>query len=221
MRRLGFFLLFAGLVAIAVGAFVGCGTLFAWNGRHAVAEWELVQGTPLSKPFEASRGTRYTAGVIVVFDRGDAGAGGPRGAEVHARLPLVASIVDAAGNPGPRVVGWLDPEEPPTMLFGRSVSPRTRGAAVPELAAERLVGPWIAPRTETARVDVDLGPDRSEHGTRIVSTRVVLYDDAKPTAAKAGIGLAAAGIVAFVVGAILAVGAVVRGRGGKRAREMV
>jgi len=218
VKRPGFFLLFAGLVAIAVGGFVGCGTLFTFNGRHAVAEWDLAPGTPIEKSFGATRTARYTLAIQVVFDRGDVEQT-IDGADPHAHLPLVATLVDGDGNTPVKAVGWLDPNEPPTVLFGRSVDPRMRGNAVPELAAERLVGPWRAPREETVKVNVDLGKDKDERGTRILAARAVLYDDANPTAMKAGFALAGAGVLAFVVGVVLSLRGVAR-RGGKRKREM-
>jgi hypothetical protein len=247
VKRAAFALLFGGLVALAVGGFVGCGTLFAWNGRHEVARWSLTPGAPLSQPFDAVAERRYSAAIEVVFDRraarraaNAAGAAG-EDEEVHARMPLVASFVDDSGAPvRPVVTGWFDPELPPAVVYGRGSDAKRGGRAVTELAAERMIGPWRCPRTGRARIDVDLGADRSPPDapapTPVVDARVVLYDDARPSAIVAGFVLAGAGLLSFLTGGALLFffrgprrrrrrgdgnGAHDRERGGKRERPIV
>ncbi len=198
MRKLGAVLFLAGIVACAVGGFVGCGTLFAWNGRHPVAVHDVEIGKPFRTTFAAVRGRRYVAGVQVVFDRSELPV---KNGEivVDARLPLVGHMADETGAMVAQTTGWLDPNEPPTVLHGRAAPPTSKT----ELAAERLVGPWIPRRDENGTLDVHLDEDRTtpqDARARIVAARVVLYDDRTPTAVIAGFVGIGAGVLALVVG---------------------
>jgi len=215
-----------GVLGLAVGGFIGCGSLFTWSGRHPIDTYDLTLGTLSQHAFAAKGGRRYTAAVQVVFDR-SAATPTPGGVEVEAALPLVAAIVDQDGNPSARVTGWLDPSEPPTVLHGRSLpnpSPTANapspGRQPPELVAERLIGPWRAPRTEQARIDVRLGPDEKNAGAVVTSARVVLYDDAIPPSILAGAVAASVGGLALAVGIVLGIVAFAR-RGGIRRRQIV
>jgi hypothetical protein len=198
VRRLGALLFFAGIVGCAIGGFVGCGTLFTWNGRHPVAVHDVELGRPLRATFVAVRGRRYTAGVQVVFDRAELPVkdGEPI---VETRLPLTASMADGTGTPVAQMVGWLDPNEPPTILHGRGAPPRSKT----ELAAERIVGPWIPRSDDTGSLQVLLDEDRStpEHArARVAAARVVVYDDRSPTSVIAGFAALGAGVLALIVG---------------------
>jgi hypothetical protein len=202
MRKLGALLLFFGIVACAIGGFSGCGALFTWNGKHIVAVDDVEIGKPFVKTFEAVRGRRYVAGVQIVFDRTEAPV---KDGEVivASHMPLVATMTDGSGTQVAHVTGWLDPNEPPTMLYGRS-------ARTGELAAERLVGPWLSRHDETARLDIRLEPDRDtpeEYRSRVAQARVVLYDDRTPTSVVLGLVTAGVGAVSVIVGiALLALG---------------
>ena len=124
MRRIGFLLLFFGIVGVAVGGFMGCGTLFTWNGRHAIATWDLAPGKPFDASFSAERGRRYTAAVQIVFDRAELPSG-PDGVVLTTKLSLASAIIDGDGN-ATRVLGWIDPTTPPTVVYGRSTQARDR-----------------------------------------------------------------------------------------------
>jgi hypothetical protein len=221
-RALGFLLTMLGIVATAAGAAVVFTTVFGWNGRHAVATYDLAVGTPLRATFEAKRGVRYTAGVEVVFERS--------GLEerdgqllVAAHMPLVARLRDEGGNKRAEVVGWLDPNEPPTVLFGHLADPRAQGRGPrPEVMAERLVGPFPCPRDERIGIEVDLGPPASEgpEASRIAKTRVVLYDDAYPAAVSLALGVAGAGLVASLSGMAVLMAGFFRKKRGIPARAM-
>ncbi|HEY8075955.1 MAG TPA: hypothetical protein VIF62_17630 [Labilithrix sp.] len=209
MRRFGALLFFAGIVLCAVGGFVGCGTLFGWNGRHGVAVHDIELGKPFHMTFPATRGSHYVAGVQIVFDRAELPVKDGE-VVVEAKLPLVAHFTDQAGVSVAQTTGWLDPNEPPTVLHGRGMPPSSKT----ELAAERLVGPWIPRSDQTGAIDVHLDEDRAtpeESRARVVAARVVIYDDRTPTAVIAGfvgIGLGAFGIVVglgtFVLGSFRA-----------------
>ena len=198
MRRLGVLVFFLGVVGCSVGGFVGCGTLFSWNGRHPVALHDIELGKPLHTTFSAVRGRRYAAGVQVVFDRAELPV---KDGEivVETRLPLVAWIADDSGAYAAQTTGWLDPDEPPTVLHGRGAPPKSKG----ELVAERLVGPWTPKRDQTGTLDVRLDDDHAtpdDVRARVVATRVVLYDDRAPTAVIAGFVGIGAGVIAVIVG---------------------
>lgn len=221
-RRLGLFLVVVGLVATVVGVASGCGSLFSFNGRHPIAVHALTPGTPVRQTVRGRSGKRYTLAVQVVFER--EGLGESSGAlVVDARFPLIASLEDA------KVASWLDPNEPPTVLYGQSTNPhvrRPRGeggklAGPPELVAERLIGPYLAPFDKDLHYLVDVGPDRL--GTaRVKEVRVVVYDDALPVAVTLAFGAAGAGLITLVCGAFLLLFGLLRTRrGGARRRPNV
>ena len=216
-RRLGLFLVIVGLVATVVGVASGCGSLFSFSGRHPIALQALTPGTPLRQTVPAKSGKRYTLAVQVVFEReGHVESNGAL--VVEAQFPIVASIGDA------KVVGWLDPNAPPTVLYGQSANPnvrRPRGAGPTELVAERLVGPYLAPFEEDIAYVVDLGPDRV--GTaRVKEVRVVIYDDRLPSSVTVAFVAAGAGVIALVFGTILLLLGLLRaGPGGTRRRQIV
>lgn len=216
MRRVGSLLSFCGLVLAIVGVFMGAGSLFTWNGRHVFQIEALTPGTPRTVSLSPEAGRHYTVAVHVVFDR--PGAEPPATASVSAKLPLVARVVDPSGQTVGQTVGWIDPEEPPTVLLGSHPSPRQ--AERTELVAERLVGSFPATAAAPYSVHVDLGPDRTGRA-RILETRVVVYDDVMPAAIKRAFAAAAVGAAAFFVGlAVLVLGFFRRParRGGKRGR---
>jgi hypothetical protein len=186
-------LVFVGVVALASGIFAGCSAVLAWSGRRPLAVYPLTPGTPLSTTFPAKRETRYTVGVQVVFDE--------RGGALEAKMPLVARMVDDGGQVSSNVVGWIDPAEPPTVVFGHADKAPADRRRSNEAVVERAVGPWACARTQTARLDVDLGPDRVGRN-EVREARVVLYDDALPAPILAGFGGGAAGAVAMLVGLI-------------------
>lgn len=219
MRLTGTLLTLGGLVLLVVGLFMGCGSLFTWNGRHAIDVQPVTPGTPMTYALRPSLGRRYTIAVHVVFDR-DAAEPAIEGApaSVSAKLPIVARVVDKRGSTVAETAGWIDPEEPPTVLYGTHPSPRN--AAQTELVAERLVGAFPATSTDPFDVRVDLGPDRTQKA-KIVETRLVVYDDVTPPSIKRAFGAAVAGGVAFVVGLGIVFAGFFRGRarrGGKRRR---
>jgi hypothetical protein len=244
VRLVGFVMILLGVVATAAGALVGCSTTLAWNGRRAVDVHELVVDAPYKRTFEATRGTRYSAGVQVLFDR----QGLPERdglLVVEARMPVVASIKDASGTKVSEAVGWVEPGVPPTDLTGDAVRIDPR-AQPPELIAERLVGPFSAPRHETMTVEVSLGPDRTGPSTgpsigltgptrqdgdsaasdaparpRIVKTRVVLYDDGLPRSVYLAFGVAAGGVLTAIAGAFVVMAGFFRNRRGIRPRQIV
>src|SRR5262245_20950747 len=114
MRLAGLVLVLFGLVAALVGTFAGMGSLFAWNGRHAVGSRPLVEGA-VTEQLVPVAGRRYTVSVVVVFDR--EGLPTRDGAVVvQAKFPLVVRVKDAAGTSLAATSGWVDPEEPPNVL---------------------------------------------------------------------------------------------------------
>jgi hypothetical protein len=222
-RRLAFFLVVVGLVGLVTGLASGCGSFFSFNGRHPIAVEPLVPGTPLRTSFHAKAGKHYTLAVHVLFVRESAPESNGQ-LVVEAKLPLVAAFEDASGAPVAKVVGWLDPDQPPTVLYGHVTSANHRrpmGVGPAELVAERLIGPYTAPAERDVTYVVDLGPDRL--GTSpIQAARVVVYDDALPTAIRVAFAGAGAGALALVTGLILLLFGLVRSRrGGTRRRQIV
>jgi hypothetical protein len=216
-RRIGLILVVVGLVATIIGVASGCGSLFSFNGRHPIAVHVLTPGAPLRETLHARSGKRYTLAVQVVFER--EGLLESNGAlVVEAKLPLVASLG------GAKAVGWLDPNEPPTVLYGQSTNPNVRrphGSGPTELVAERLIGPYLAPFEEPIAYAVDLGPD-TEGKAHVKEVRIVVYDDTLPTSVTVAFAGAAAGIVALISGTILLLLGLLRARrGGARRRPNV
>lgn len=219
VRVTGTLLTLGGLVLLVVGLFMGCGSLFTWNGRHPIDVQALTPGAPTTYTLRPALGRRYTIAVHVVFDRAAAEApieGAP--VSVSAKLPIVARVVDRRGSTVAETAGWIDPEEPPTVLYGTHPSPREAGKT--ELVAERLVGSFPASSTDPFEVRVDLGPDRTGKA-QIAEARLVIYDDVTPPSIRRALGAAAVGGVAFVVGSGMLLVGFFRGlsrRGGKRRR---
>lgn len=216
-RTLGLFLVVFGLVASIVGAASGCGSLFSFNGRHPIAVYPLTPGAPIHRTIPAKSGTRYTLAVQVLFER--EGLLEESGAlVVEAHFPLLASLERA------KAVGWLDPNEPPTVLYGQSTNPnvrRPRDAGAVELVAERLVGPFLAPFEQDLGFDVDLGPDRLAKA-RVKEARVIVYDDRLPTSLKVAFAAASGGVIALVSGTVLLLlGFLRKRRGGAQRRQNV
>lgn len=222
-RRVAFFLVAVGLVALVTGVASGCGSLFSFNGRHPVAVEPLVPGTPLRKAFPAKAGKRYTLAIQVVFEReGLPEVNGQLSPE--AKFPLVASIEDTSGVAVAKAVGWLDPNEPPTVLMGRTSDAHQRrpmGVGPAELVAERLVGPVTPAVDRDVTYAVDLGADRIGK-TSLKEARLVLYDDTLPRSIHVAFTAAGAGAVAFLVGVIMLFFGLFRSRrGGKRRGQVV
>jgi hypothetical protein len=201
VRLLGVILVLVGLVAAVVGTFSGCGSLFSWNGRHAIETLPLGD-TATRHTLSPEPGRRYTLSVEAVFDR----EGLPKRegiVEVDAKMPLVATVKDSGGTTLASVAGWLDPKEPPSVLRGQSVRDDVRGP-LPELVAARIVGPFTAASSAPLQIDVNLGPDRT--GTaRITQRRLVIHDDALPPTIRNAFIIAVAGALAFVAGGIVLV----------------
>ena len=181
-----------GVVLASAGMLTGCNGTVNYNGRHVVAEYPLVIGTPLRVTFDAKAERRYTAGIQVTFaGRGDD--------EIEAKLPLVAVIDDGSGNV--KTAGFLDPTAPPTTLVHR------------DRRAERLIGPYPAPSDRKVNLSVDLSDDPKS--TEIAQVRVILYDDAKPRSLVIGFSVAALGVLTFFFGGVL----VLVGGGRRRSRK--
>lgn len=217
MRLVGVVLLLVGLLAVVVGTFSGCGTLFSWNGRHPIDAMDLPEGATV-RSLVPEPGRRYTVSVQVVFDR--EGLDTHEGVTlVEAKQPLVVRVKDAAGTVRAEVVGWLDPNEPPNVLYGQSAkNPLPHSTKpMPELVVERLVGPFIASDKAPLSVQVDLGADRIGHA-RIAERRLVFYDDAMPPRIWNAFLVAGAGGAAFFIGAVLLVVGWWRRRRGPRKR---
>ncbi|MDB4934746.1 MAG: hypothetical protein JWP87_1718 [Labilithrix sp.] len=222
-RSFALVLVVVGLVTLVVGLASGCGTLFSFNGRHPIAVQPLVPGTPLRSSFKAKAGMRYTLAVHVVFEReGLPEANGH--VVVEGQFPIMASITDASGDAAAKVVGWIDPNEPPTVLYGHAASAhQRRPAGVPEaeLVAERLVGPYGPAVDREVGYVVDLGTDRTGKA-RIREARVVVFDDKLPTSITVAFVAAAGGAIALVTGTIMLFFGLFRARrGGTRRRQIV
>lgn len=224
MRFLAFALLALGLVVCATGSFVGCQRLFAWNGRHPVEVSSLTPGGEAKVSLKTHPRVRYTGAVQVVFDR--QGLSEKDGAlVVHAKFPLVGAIRDDSGRAVVSVTGWLDPAEPPSVLYGQAhgtESKHLRGEAPPELMVERLIGPWPSgDGIQEISVDANLGVDRVGDA-RVIEARLVVYDDVLPTSIKVGFGVAVLGALAATTGgamlSLTGIRAYLRRRGGKRRR---
>lgn len=200
MRITGLALLFVGLIALIVGTMSGCNTLFSWNGRHTVDAAALTEGHT-TRALSPEPGRRYTVSIRLLFDR-DSVELRDGVADVHAAFPLVVRVTDKQHTVRAEVSGWLDPSEPPNVLYGQAV----KEAAMPytELSVERLVGPFIASSADPLSIDVDLGPDRVGRA-RVLERRLVVYDDALPPQIRHAFMLAGGGAVVFVAGAVLTI----------------
>lgn len=212
-----------GIVAVVVGTASGCGALFSFNGRHPIAVHPLTPGTPFRGTFAATEGKRYTLAVHVVFER----EGLPESngqVVVEAKLPIVAAIEDTSGVAVVKIVGWIDPNEPPTVLYGHaSAATQRRPIGMPpaEVVAERLLGPTTVQHARDVTYVVELGEDRVGKA-RVKEARIALFDDALPRSITIAFLAASAGSVAFLIGAIMLLLGVFRARrGGTRRRQIV
>ena len=234
MRIVGVVLLVLGLVTAVAGTFGGCGSLFSWNGRHPISAVPLGEG-PTTESVVPVPGRRYTLSVQVVFDR----EGLPKNegvTHVVAKMPLVVRVKDPMGTSLAETTGWIDPNEPPNVLYGQAVretehrpglpQDRRTESAVPELVVERLVGPFAAASDAPLSVYVDVGADRVG-SARIAARRLVIHDDRMPPNIRSSFVAAAAGVIAFFTGLVLLVvgwfrrSRAPRKQGGIRAPEVV
>lgn len=210
MRFFGAALALIGLVAMVVGAFSGCNSLFAWNGRHAVYTRPLAEGHT-SHEVHAIAGRRYTIGVQVVFER--EGLETRDGSDVvEAQFPLVVRAHDVPGTTLAEVSGWLDPTKPPNVLYGGSIR---SGQPMSELMVERLVGPFTSATAAPFFVDVDLGADRVGT-THVAERRLAVFDDALPASIRNAFIVAGIGTASFALGFVLTVVGWFRSRGKPR-----
>lgn len=211
MRALGIVFLFLGFVAVVVGTFSGCGSLFSWNGRHPV-DTVVLQERSTQRPLKPVPGRRYTLSVQVVFDR-ESVETREGVAIVEAKFPIVVRVTDRAGTSMADTKGWLDPNEPPSVLYGQSVSDAR--AAHTELVVERLIGPFLTASDGPLTVSVDLGPDAVAEGrrARVTERRLIVYDDALPPTIRNAFVLAAVGAFSFVAGLALVIVGWFRSRG--------
>lgn len=206
MRLTGLILLVLGLLGAIVGTFSGCGSLFSWNGRHVIETAALAEG-PNARALTPVEGRRYTLAVEVVFDR-EGLAVNDGVTQVEAKLPLVVRVKDGTGGSLAGVTGWLDPNEPPNVLYGQSAR---EARVMPELRVERLVGPFFVSSRTPVAIDIDLGADRVGRA-RIHERRLVIHDDALPGSIKRAFAIAALGSVAFVAGGVVLIVGIVRRR---------
>jgi hypothetical protein len=214
VRIVAIALMLVGLSAAVVGALYGFQSLFAWNGRHVVDTRPLDEGATHHVLVPAP-GRRYTVSVQAVFDR--ATAAEREGAYVvEAKMPLVLRVTDQSDTRLVELAGWLDPNEPPNVLYGQSARP---SAHAPELSVERLARPFHAASTDPVAVDVDLGPDRIGT-TRILTRRLVIYDDALPGTIRQAFVGAGVGVLVFTGAVVALLVSFFRGRKRKPRRKM-
>jgi hypothetical protein len=206
VRIVGTLLTLVGLLLLVSGGFLGCGALFTWNGKHLVESHPLESGVPFVHAVTPEPGLRYSFAVQVVFERADA--------PPAAKLSIVARIVDKSGAKLGETVGWIDPDEPPTVVYG------THQRQGSDLLAERVVGAFNASARDPVEIRVELGADRTGT-TRILERRLVVYDDVTPAPIKRALWGAAAGGVLFLTGLGVLFASFFRGRsrrGGIRPR---
>lgn len=195
MRIVGTVLTLLGLVLLVAGSFLGCGALFSWNGKHLVESHGVEEEKASVRTFVPEPGRRYSVAVQVVFERSDAAPA--------AKLSVVARIVDKTGTKLGETIGWIDPDEPPTVVYGIHQNS--------ELYAERVVGAFNASTRDPVEIRVDLGADKTGT-TRILERRVVVYDDVTPAPIKRALWGAAAGGALFVTGLLALFVSFFRGR---------
>jgi hypothetical protein len=228
---------FLGILMLVVGMFNGCGALFTWNGRHPIAVVPLpstlsslpappdVSGVggeeaPVTHTLTPVPGRRYTLIVEAVFDREGLAKGADGVTIVEAKMPLVVRAKDGAGTSLAQVAGWLDPNEPPNVLYGQAAheSIHRRGPTA-DLSVTRLVGPFTAASASPITVEVSLGADRLGRA-EVLSRRLVIHDDAVPGAIRNAFIVAGAGAVAFLAGlVVIAVEWFRRRTGGRRRKK--
>lgn len=204
MRILGSLLLVVGLLLLVSGSLLGCGALFSWNGKHLVETRTLESDKPFVHTLEPEPGRRYSFAVQVVFERTETAPA--------AKISIVARVVDKSGAKLGETIGWIDPDEPPTVVYGIHQAS--------ELLAERVIAAFHASSRDPVEIRVELGADRTGT-TRILERRLVVYDDVTPAPIKRALWGAAAGGVLFVAGILVLFGSFFRRRsrrGGIRAR---
>jgi hypothetical protein len=209
VRILGTLLLVVGLLLLVSGSLLGCGALFSWNGKHLVETRSIEPEKSFAYDLAPEPGRRYSFAVQVVFERSDA--------PPAAKVSVVARIESKSGAKLGETIGWIDPDEPPTVVYGSHPS---RQSQTSELLAERVVGAFHASTRDPVQVRVELGPDRT--GTsRILERRLAVYDDVTPSPIKRALWGAGLGGVLFTSGLIVLFASFFRGRsrrGGIRAR---
>lgn len=206
MRIAGTLLTLIGLLLLVSGSFLGCGALFSWNGKHLVETKAVEPDKPFVHTIVPEPGRRYSVAVQVVFERGEA--------PPAAKLSIVARITDKSGAKLGETTGWIDPEEPPTVVYGSHQDARS------ELYAERAIGAFHTVSRDPVELRVDLGADRTG-SSRILATRIVVYDDVTPAPIKRALVGAGVGGVLFVTGLVVLFLTLFRGRsrrGGIRGR---
>lgn len=184
-----------GLAAAVISIASAVESLYSDKGCHPVAVFSLQPGVPLRETFAAKSGKRYLLGLQVYFERD--GLAESEGAHVvRAQFPVRASLEDT------KIIGWLNPEEPPTVLYDRTTDPTVRPEGIDpnELVAERTVGPYLAPSDRQLAFDVDLGIDRIATAKQ-KHARVVVYNDALPRSITLRFVAGAGGATAFIAGA--------------------
>lgn len=204
MRIIGTLLVAVGLLLLVSGSLLGCGALFSWDGKHLIETHALESEKPFVQTMTPEPGRRYSFAVQIVFERTEV--------PPAAKLSIVGRIVDKSGTKLGETIGWIDPDEPPTVVYGIHQSS--------ELRAERLVGAFHASTRDPVEVRVELGADRTGT-TRILERRLVVYDDVTPSPIKRALWGAAAGGVLFVAGIAVLFASFFRGRarrGGIRPR---
>jgi hypothetical protein len=207
LRILGTVLLLVGLLLLVSGTLLGCGALFSWNGKHLIETRTLESETPFVLVLAPEPGRRYSCSVQIVFER--------TAPPPAAKLSVVARVVDKSGSKLAETVGWIDPDEPPTVLYGTHA-----GREKSDLLAERGIGAFHASSRDPVEVRIELGADRT--GTaRILERRLVVYDDVTPAPIKRALWGAAAGGVLLLTGLGVLFGSFFRRRarrGGIRGR---
>jgi hypothetical protein len=185
LRIVGTLLFVVGLLLLVSGSLLGCGALFSWNGKHLVDSHTIEPEKPFVLAVQPEPGRRYSFAVQVVFERT------PSEDWPAAKLSIVARLVDKSGAKLGETIGWIDPDEPPTVVYGFHQSS--------ELLAERGIGAFHASTRDPVEVRIELGADRT--GTRrILERRLAVYDDVTPSPIKRALWGAAAGGVLFVAG---------------------
>lgn len=183
VRIVGTLLTIVGLLLLVSGSLLGCGALFSWNGKHLVETRSVEADKPFVHTLAPEPGRRYSVAVQVVFERSDVAPA--------AKLPIVARIVDKSGAKLGETVGWIDPDEPPTVMYGAHQTS--------DLLAERGIGAFNASTQDPIEIHVDLGADRTGT-TPILDRRLVVYDDVTPAPIKRALWGAGAGGVLFATG---------------------
>lgn len=219
MRKVGFALFFVGLIATVVGFFGGCNSLFGFNGRHVIASDVLPSEVAFSRSFTPEPGRRYTLAIQVVFERESAPRGEGDVVHFEAKMPLFAQVTDSSHTRLVSASGWVDPNEPPSVLYNQALPERVAASrSAPELLVERLVGPFMSASTTPLQVDVNLGSDRVG-AVPIVTRRMVLYDDALPPSIRNAFILGVGGSLVLLAGVGILLSSWLRARLARASRK--